>query len=85
MANFVRKNGFTEPLNGYQIVTWTLILITVTITNIVYIPNLTSQWFNTILDSDQSEFACITLLDSDGFIFKTMFKVLCGFQQCSWL
>lgn len=41
MNQFVRKNGFTDPLNGYQIVTWTMILITVTITNIVYIPNLT--------------------------------------------
>ena len=40
MSQFVRKNGFTDPLNGYQIVTWTMILITVTITNIVYIPNL---------------------------------------------
>ena len=43
--SFVRKNGFTEPLNGYQIITWSLILITVTITNIVYIPNLTRNMF----------------------------------------
>ena len=43
--SFVRKNGFTEPLNGYQIITWSLILITVTITNIVYIPNLTRKMF----------------------------------------
>ena len=46
--SFVRKNGFTEPLNGYQIITWSLILITVTITNIVYIPNLTRKCFTEI-------------------------------------
>ena len=43
LHNKLNIKPYTDPLNGYQIVTWTMILITVTITNIVYIPNLTRE------------------------------------------
>jgi len=47
--SYVRRNGFSDPLNVHQIFTWIVILVGIAITNLYFIPHLKSPWWFSVL------------------------------------